>query len=240
MEGFERELDLDNWNDFLKDPPVSACELLDLDGSSSRIASETLGPYDGMDCTITNYDTSSLTCMNSTFGGAKAEKGEVTRNLRLQRIRQQRYRQKKRELDKIKAEKLEHARNSLRKIEEENKKIEQENRAMSCLIETASSMLQRMNLAALSSISFAPHRQILLILEGLAACRTFEHLTDEWMKNFFETFGAHAIIRTAYLHLSKSQFAKVVYIPILRTCKLVMEVGEDAYLEPSKATACIH
>jgi len=230
MEDFERELDLNILNDFLKDHPFTACELLDLDGPSSRIASETLGPYNEMDCTITEYDSSSLSFFNSKIGGEKAEKGEVTRDIRLHRISQQRYRQKKREQQKIKAEELEDARNSLRKIEEENKKIEQENRAMSLFVETASSMLHKMKLATVSSRSCAANRKLLLILEGLAAFRTYDHLTDKGMQNIFETFGAHAIIRTGSLYLSKSQFGKLIYIPILRTCKLMMEVGDDAFL----------
>ena len=230
MENSEEELDLNIWNDFLGDSSFSACELLDLDMPSSIIASEAPGPCTEKGDTITMYESSSLSHGSSKCDGAKVQKDKAAHKRELLRIRQQRFRQKKREHEKIKAEKLEDARNEFRRIQEENKKMEQENRAMSYLIETASSMLHKMKLATVSSRSCAANRKLLLILEGLAAFRTYDHLTDKGMQNIFETFGAHAIIRTGSLYLSKSQFGKLIYIPILRTCKLMMEVGDDAFL----------
>jgi hypothetical protein len=231
MEYLEEELDLDILNDCFGDSFLSTCELLDLDVPSPRTASQAPGPCTEEGDSITMYASSSLRHESSKCDSAKVQEDTAARKRELLRIRQQRFRQKRKEHEKIQAEKLEYARNSIRKIEEENKKIEQENRAMSCFVETATSMLQKTKLAVISSISYAPYQKILLILEGLAAFRAFDHRTDltydTFMERVFLTFGAHAIIRTVSLFLSKSQFGKVIFVPILRTCKLVMEVGDD-------------
>lgn len=231
MEGLEGEINFNILDDVIEVPPLcelSFCELLDQDTPSSITAAP--GFDTEKDDTMAMYDTSSFSHETSKSNGTKAEQAEIPRERKLHRMRQRRYRQNKEKTQKTVTEKLEDARNEMRKIGKQNKKLMQENWAMSSLVDTASSMLLKMNMSISSSLSCGPHQKILLILEGLAAFRTFDHLNDEGMKIFYGTYGAQMIIRTASLYLNKRQFGKVVYIPILRTCGALMEVGDEAVL----------
>lgn len=237
MKDLEEELDLNILSDVFGDFLSPGCELPDLDMASSIIANQAPGPCTEKGGAITMYESSSLSHESMNSEGSKGQEDKAARKRELTRLRQQRHRQKKRELEKTKAEKLEDARNELRRLEEENRKIEQENRAMSSLIETASSMQQKMKLSAVSSIScdlVAPDQYISQRLESMATLHTFDQLADltydRFMERFFLTFGAHTIVRTASLFLSSSQLRRILYIPLVRTCRLVMEVGDDAFL----------
>jgi hypothetical protein len=173
---------------------------------------------------------SNQSSLKNIAGFSQAEDENVTRRRQLHRMRQQRYRQKKKEEQRSAAGQLELARKELEREEEENRKLMQENWAITSLIDNASLLLQKMKLSSASSIYCIvgiPYKKILEMLENLASVHTFEDSNDELIETVhdsFHAFGARTVIHTASLFLSKGQFGDISIVPITRVCPLLMEV----------------
>lgn len=177
-------------------------------------------------------------CMNSTITASNnslssnmvdfvnAEINYATRQRELNRLRQQRHREKKSKRLVIATEQLEHVRNQLRTEEEENTRLKQENKAMMSLIDNASSLLQKMKLSSVASLSRilgGPYQKILKMLRIADSIQTIEYVNDEFTETLY-AFGAQSIIHAASLFLSKSQFRDIIHMPLTLVCKLMAEV----------------